>query len=1151
MKNRELFQSDPLSFTIPNDGVTTIANPSTPPEWDVLKYELRSFVCEGEYYKGLERILSTFLANLDQPKQPAVWVSGFYGSGKSHLVRVLEYLWRDVEFPDEVKARSHANLPADIRDLLKELSTAGKRHGGLWSAAGTLSASAGSSVRLAMLAIVFRSAGLPGDYAQARFVIWLKQKGYFEKVNKYVEKQKFSLAKELKDMYVSPLIADGLLSAYPDFANNAMDAHVLINAQFAQKEDISNDELIAVLHDVFELQQEASGRLPLTLIVLDELQQFIGENQQRALDVQEVVQACSSRFGSRLLFVGTGQASLQGNPQLSRLKDRFTVQTMLEDSDVERVVRQVVLSKNQSAEPNLKGLLEKVRGEIDRHLVGTRISPTNEDNSVLISDYPLLPTRRRFWERVLRAIDPGGTQGQLRTQLRVVHESNRMVADLPVGNVVPADVIYDQQSSSMLQTATLSRELDLVIQQMDDGTEDGKLRSRLCKLIFLIGKLPTEGAAATGLRATADALADLMVQDLKAGSGKLRQEIPALLLGLVEKGTLLRIDDEYRLQTAESADWEADFRKRLAAIRADETRVPGERESELRKAVTLALKGISLTQGKSRTPRKFQLFFSVEAPKVENSDIPIWVQDEWSASEKAVKEAAQRAGVESPVVFVFLPKREADSLREAIINFHAATESLNTRPNPTTPGGFEARQGMDFRRASARGQLDRLVDATLEKARVYQGGGSEVHENGLAPAVKATLDASLIRLFPRFDMADHASWGTVITHAREGAADSLRAVGYQGDPDRHPVCQEILRFIGAGKKGSEVRKHFMGSGFGWSQDAVDGSLFALLTGDHLAVTQNHKPVAPKELDRTQINTSEFIAQVVTITTAQRIQLRGLLTDAEIKYTNGEENLAIPALLQKLLDLSLEAGGLPPLPAYPSKTRLDELGSLVGNEQFAAVVEAKGELKELHKAWKAAKARKDERMPRWGMLKQLQGHAASLPVVADAGTQIEAIQSNRTLLENPDPIKPLIDKLYDALRTTLQAAYKNYKESFNEEMSALTKTAVWKKLKEKQQQETLFQFGLSTQAAAPKVGTPEELLGSLNAASLEAWSHRTAALGKLFEDTRLHAARLLEPEAVRIKVPAATIKTTEELSAYLEKFRKEVQKHLDDDHPVIL
>jgi len=185
------------------------------------------------------------------------------------------------------------------------------------------------------------------------------------------------------------------------------------------------------------------------------------------------------------------------------------------------------------------------------------------------------------------------------------------------------------------------------------------------------------------------------------------------------------------------------------------------------------------------------------------------------------------------------------------------------------------------------------------------------------------------------------------------------------------------------------------------------------------------------------------------------------------------------------------------------------------------------------------------------LQQLQRHAASLPIAAETGEQIQAILANRTLLENPDPVKPLVDTLYDELRKALQDAHKAYKEAFKEETSALTKSATWKKLNENQQQETLFKFGLDAQVAAPKVSAPEELLGSLNAASLEAWSHRTSALGKLFEDARMQAAKSLEPEAVRIKVPAATIKTTEELTAYLEKLRKEVQKHLDDDHPVIL
>ena len=105
-------------------------------------------MCDGEYRVGLERILGTYLGRLGESKQPAAWVSGFYGSGKSHLARVLDALWRDVTFPDGVSARGLVQLPEDISDHLTDLSNAGRREGGLWSAAGTLSTGVGSSVRL-------------------------------------------------------------------------------------------------------------------------------------------------------------------------------------------------------------------------------------------------------------------------------------------------------------------------------------------------------------------------------------------------------------------------------------------------------------------------------------------------------------------------------------------------------------------------------------------------------------------------------------------------------------------------------------------------------------------------------------------------------------------------------------------------------------------------------------------------------------------------------------------------------------------------------------------------------------------------------------------------------------------------------------------
>ncbi len=635
IKNRDVFLVDPTTYTIPNNGVTKVIDPRTPEEWYVLRYELEHFVCEGEYHRGLALILSTYIDNLAKAEQPAVWVSGFYGSGKSHFVRVLEYLWRDTQFPDGASARGLTKLPNDIADLLRELSTAGRREGGLWSAAGTLGSGAGKSVRLALLGIMFRSAGLPEQYAPARFVIWLMQNSYYRDVRASVERSGRDFAKELNNMYVSPVLAQSLIDVYPGFAISAADARNLLKAQYPNKEDISSDELLRTMEDLLEMQSITPGKLPCTLLVFDELQQFIGEDSQRTNQVQEIVEACSSRFGSHLLFIATGQAAIQATPQLQKLQGRFTVRVTLTDTDVEQVVREVVLRKNPTKIGILQDVLNRASGEINRELAGTKIGPRPTDSARLVSDYPLLPVRSRFWESILRSVDSLGTAGQLRTQLRIVYDAIKEVANRPIGTVVAGDVIYNHLKADMLQSSVLLRDVATTIERLDDGTSDGKMRSRLCAAIFLIGKLPVDGVAATGIHADVAMLADLLVEDVTdvGANAVLRQSIPLLLQGLVESGTLMQVGDEYRLQTRESAEWEMDFQRRRARIRADDSRIASDRATAFHNSVTAALKGITITQGLSKTPRKFETYFGPDSPPVNTGNVPIWIRDEWTVSE--------------------------------------------------------------------------------------------------------------------------------------------------------------------------------------------------------------------------------------------------------------------------------------------------------------------------------------------------------------------------------------------------------------------------------------------------------------------------------------------------------------------------------------
>lgn len=1150
-RNRDVFQVDPTTTTIPNDGVAKVLEPRTSEEWEVLRYELTHFVCEGEYRRGLQLILDTYLANLNRLEQPAVWVSGFYGSGKSHFVRVLEYLWRDVILPDGVSARGQTTLPQEIRDALKELSTAGKREGGLWSAAGTLSAGAGKSVRLALLGILFRSAGLPDQYAPARFVIWLRQNGYYDAVKAGVETSGKDFAKELNNMYVSPVLAGSLLAVYPEFASSSAEARSLLKAQYSNRDDISDEELLLTLEDVLSMQSSVPGKLPYTLLVFDELQQFIGDDSGRTLQVQTIVEACSSRFGSRLLFVATGQAALQSTPQLSKLQGRFTVRVTLSDNDVERVVREVVLRKRDDKKSALRKVLDDTSGEINRHLLGTKIGPRPEDAQDLVPDYPLLPVRRRFWERVLRAIDSAGTAGQLRTQLRIVHDAARDVADKPVGSVVAGDFIYDQLKPDMLQSSVLLRDVDVAITNQSKEGPDGPLRARLCALVFLIGKLPTEGVAATGVRATASTLADLLVEDLPAGSAALRQRIPAVLEDLADSGILMLVGDEYRLQTRESAEWEGDFRSRYARIQADDSRIASDRATELRNVINETLKGITFTQGVNKTPRKYDLHFGADLPTIETGAVPVWIRDEWSVSERTVREDAQREGTESPIVFVFLPRQNADDLKAALAGQAAAKETLEARPRSTVPEAIEARSAMEARHRAESSKVKILAARVVNAARVYQGGGIEVNEGNLQASVRAAIDAALVRLFPEFHVTDVPGWGRVVSRAGEGAADALAAIGYHDDVDKHPACKQIRDFIGStGKRGSDIRKRFMGPRYGWPQDAVDGVLLALVAGGFVRATRNGQPINIKGIVQSQIGVIDFFSEGVTISAVQRIQVRKLITDIGLPHKPGEEAAAIAVVLLRLSELAEAAGGDSPLPERPDTTALEQLQTLSGNEQFAAVYERREELRQNYSAWSRARTLIEQRLPRWRALERFLGYTLALPVAAEVMPQVEAIRTERTLLTDPDPVTPLVNKVTAALRRRLSDARDQVYDERQREVALLQSSLEWQSLAEADQQSILAANDLNTPLML-NFSTEEELLQILAANQLADWENKLAALPARIARAREEAARRLAPQAVRVQPAHATLKTAAELDDYLAQFRDEVMAHLNAGRPVII
>ena len=197
--------------------------------------------------------------------------------------------------------------------------------------------------------------------------------------------------------------------------------------------------------------------------------------------------------------MGTGQSALEAHNELTKLQGRFAIRVLLSDVDVEKVVREVVLRKSADQIESVKNVLDTYSGEIDRHLAGTRIGPQPADIQDRVNDYPLLPVRRRLWEEFLRAFDTAGTAGQLRTQLRIVHEATKDIAEIAPGhsNTLRRDLSTDKRTTCS-PTVHCHEMCPTRIDQLDDGTEEGQTPVPPLLSHIHAGKTPAERSARSG-----------------------------------------------------------------------------------------------------------------------------------------------------------------------------------------------------------------------------------------------------------------------------------------------------------------------------------------------------------------------------------------------------------------------------------------------------------------------------------------------------------------------------------------------------------------------------------------------------------------------------------------------------------------------------
>jgi hypothetical protein len=450
---------------------------------------------------------------------------------------------------------------------------------------------------------------------------------------------------------------------------------------------------------------------------------------------------------------------------------------------------------------------------------------------------------------------------------------------------------------------------------------------------------------------------------------------------------------------------------------------------------------------------------------------------------------------------------------------------------------------MQSRSRKAQAAAKEIIREAVNQARVIQAGGKLI--GGVpADAVKTAANNALARLYPQFVDGDHSGWDKVRDRAVQKDPDAMKAVEHTGAPEAHPVCKALLADLGPGRKGSDLRTKFTNPPYGWSQDAVDGALIVLANAGLVRVTgEDGKPASLPDLPRQKLGTCTYRAETTIITIAQRMPVRGLLTDVAVPFENNQEHLALSALLDRLQSAAQHSGAEPPAPEADTVPNLVAYRGLSGNDLLAALAADAANLRAKLKDWNAAKDKIAVRLPNWRLAERL------VRLGADGqATDLDSIRSGRLLLADPDPVPPLITAAAESLRVKLNAAHAAWEAAWTKGEERLANDATWGKLTPEQKHGIRHDSGL-LMVAKTAVDTPQTIADALSQRGLSEWENVVKALPARIDDALTAAAALLEPKARTVALPGAMMKSEVELDAWLTKVRAKLAEALADG-PVI-
>lgn len=523
--------------------------------------EVEEYVLTNEAAKELEKLLEEYT---NYTTANGVWISGFFGSGKSHMLKMLAHLLGDVDgqdFPrDQVSQAFRAKAEgAFLPGLISKADkiTARSILFNIDQKATVITKDQTDALLKVFVKVFDESRGYFGNQGHvARFERDLDQSGHYAAFqNAFLKITGKPWIDERKNYIIQGRNID---RAYAEVLGG--DAPTDILKQYSNDYSVSiedfADEVVTWLD-----QQPAGSRLN---FFVDEVGQFIGDDRKLMLNLQTIAESLNTKAKGRSWVFVTSQEDMdkiigdqtkEQGQDFSKIQGRFKTRVKLTSQDVEEVIRKRLLEKNEQGAFALQGIYAAESANF-KTLFGfadgskTYKNYVNED--LFIGTYPFVSYQFPLFQQAIEGLSEhnafegkNSSVGE-RSMLGVVQQVAKELGAGDVGSLASFDHMFAGIRSSL--KGAPQRQVQLAEQNLDNP-----LAVRLLKALFLVKYVD-------GFKATVRNLTVLVYNRFGLDLPALQEQVREGLALLEQQTYVQRTGETYAYLTNEEQDIEKEIK---------------------------------------------------------------------------------------------------------------------------------------------------------------------------------------------------------------------------------------------------------------------------------------------------------------------------------------------------------------------------------------------------------------------------------------------------------------------------------------------------------------------------------------------------------------------------------------------------------------